>query len=204
MADANPPACIIFDLGEVFIAGLQGLEKRVSKRLCIPEEGILESFRKDALFQLMKGRISEDAYLASVLERTGWNLNARSLKRIIRRNFHRMVQGSLSVLRRLANTYRVVLHSDHVREWIHYINSVHPFLRLFDERFYSFELGRMKEEPAAFETVLDALGVEPDECLFVDDRIRNVQTAESVGIRSIRFHNSRRLRHDLEAMRILD
>ena len=169
----------------------------------MPEDGLLECFAGDPLIRVLEGRISEDSYLGGILERTGWNLDLASLKRILRDNFHGRIEGSLDILREAARTHRVVMLSDHVREWVCYIRSIHSFLDVFDEIFYSCELGKTKSDPTVFMDVLDALGLEPRECLFIDDRIQNVRNAESVGMPAIQFHNADRLRSDLERRRIL-
>ena len=203
MKNPSLPRCIIFDLSEVFIAGLPGIERRVSRRLSIPVDGILNCFAGGPLIQVLEGRISEDAYLGGILERTGWNLDLKSLKRMLRDNFHVRIEGSLDILREVARSHRVVMLSDHVREWVRYITSIHAFLDVFDERFYSYELGKTKSDPAVFPDILDVLGFEPGECLFIDDRIQNVRNAESVGLPSIHFRDARQLRIDLESRQIL-
>lgn len=53
---------------------------------------------------------------------------------------------------------------------------------LFDESFYSCELGEMKPEPAFFLAALDRLGVRAPEVVFVDDHPGNVAAAREVGL----------------------
>ena len=197
------PRCVIFDLSEVFIAGLPGVEKRISRKLSIPEDGLLENFGGDPLFQVLEGRISEASYLGGILDRTGWNLDLVSLKRMLRENFHVQIEGSLDILSDVARTHPVAMLSDHVREWVRYIESIHSFLDLFDERFYSCDLGKTKYDPTVFRDVLNLLGYDPQECLFVDDRIQNVRNAESVGLPSIHFRDAAQLRGDLESRQVL-
>lgn len=58
----------------------------------------------------------------------------------------------------------------------------------FEQSFYSCDVGAMKPEPAYFERVLTALGVEPQdahEVGFVDDNLANVDTALGLGIRAV-------------------
>lgn len=153
--------------------------------------------------QVLRGEISEDSYLGGILERTGWDLGLASLKRMVRDNFHVRIEGSLDILREVAKAYHVAVLSDHVREWVPYIRSIHPFLDIFDDRFYSFELGKTKSDPTVFPVVLRSLGYQPQECLFIDDRIQNVRSAESIGLPSIHFRDARQLRTDLERRQVL-
>ena len=62
------------------------------------------------------------------------------------------------------------------------------YAELFDETFYSYELGVAKPDPTYFTAILDRLGVEPGEVLFVDDNGANVQAARSVGLRAEQWH----------------
>ena len=91
------------------------------------------------------------------------------------------------LIRRLEGVVDLVLVSDHVREWIAYIEDVHPFLDLFERRVYSFETRLLKDDPGAFDEILRRVERAADACLFIDDNPRNVATAEAAGIRAVRF-----------------
>ena len=194
--------CIIFDLSEVLIAGLVGIEKALSQELPIPEHEILPRFGGDVFHEILVGNISEDTYLRQIVAREGWTIGPARLKAVIRDNFHHEVEGSLSLVTELAAGYELVLLSDHAREWVTYIRSIHPFLGLFQHTFFSFDLKRTKKDPQAFLQVLDATSVSPRHCLFVDDNPHNVDVAESVGIAGIHFLNSRQLEAELEKRQV--
>jgi putative hydrolase of the HAD superfamily len=59
---------------------------------------------------------------------------------------------------------------------------------LFDDCFYSYELGAAKPDPAYFTTILDRLDLPPGKVLFVDDNAANVESARSVGLRAEQWH----------------
>lgn len=56
---------------------------------------------------------------------------------------------------------------------------------VFEQSFYSCDLGAMKPETAYFERVLESLGTDPADVGFVDDRLDNVGTARALGIRAV-------------------
>jgi putative hydrolase of the HAD superfamily len=58
------------------------------------------------------------------------------------------------------------------------------YLDLFDGAFYSHEMRVAKPDPGYFRVILDTLGIEPGEALFLDDRLDNVESARSVGLRA--------------------
>jgi HAD superfamily hydrolase (TIGR01509 family) len=77
-------------------------------------------------------------------------------------------------------------------------NSVHfkfqrkrfPILAKFDRFFASHELRERKPDAACFLQACRAVGVEPDQCLFVDDTLENVEGARRVGMTAEHTINS--------------
>jgi 2-haloacid dehalogenase len=67
------------------------------------------------------------------------------------------------------------------RETFTLAEAMHPFLRLFDRRFVSGELGVLKPEPAIYAAVEAATGIAPDRLLFTDDSAENVAAAAARG-----------------------
>jgi epoxide hydrolase-like predicted phosphatase len=69
----------------------------------------------------------------------------------------------------------------------------YPFERLggcFDRIVLSNRIGARKPEPRIYLHSAELLGVEPAECVFVDDRSGNVDGAVAVGMRGVHFVDS--------------
>jgi putative hydrolase of the HAD superfamily len=60
-------------------------------------------------------------------------------------------------------------------------------LNCFDHVTLSYEVHAVKPEPAIYEHCLEGIGTSPEQTLFLDDKIANVQGAELLGIRAIQF-----------------
>jgi HAD superfamily hydrolase (TIGR01509 family) len=178
---------LIFDLSEVLIAGLLGIEKPLAVRLQLDPKVVLRAFAGQPLQDICCGRLSEDEYLTEIVRHQQWDLSLPSLKHIIRDNFHQCVPGMVELITQLAEHYELILLSDHAVEWIEYIHAIHPFLSLFRAQFFSFELKQIKQEPSTFQKVLQMLERKPEECLFVDDSAKNVNAAASIGLPGIQF-----------------
>lgn len=191
------PRTIIFDLSEVLIAGLIGIEHEVARRCGGVADGVLEHFGGEPLNRLCRGELTEEEYFDHAYRRAGWTLPRAELRQIIRANFGRTIADMEPLVRALRERYELVLLSDHAREWVEHIRTLHPFLELFSTRFFSFEIGAIKAERACFEHVLHRLRRAPHECLFIDDSERNVVVAASLGIPAIRFTNAAALRDEL-------
>ena len=63
-----------------------------------------------------------------------------------------------------------------------YMRSSLGFEKIFDEQFYSFELGFAKPEVGYFQAIMDHVGAAPDRVLFIDDHEDNVAGASEIGI----------------------
>jgi FMN phosphatase YigB (HAD superfamily) len=188
----------IFDLSEVLIMGLLGIQKPLSPMLNIPENKIMPFFAGPNLQSLCRGEISEDIYLQNIVEAQQWQVPLETLKKSIRENFHREVAGTFDIVEHLAKQYEVILLSDHAVEWVAYIKTVHSFFDIFDKVFFSYELGSTKEKVETFEKVLQAMNYEAQDCWLVDDSAKNIAVAERAGIHGIQFMNADQLQTALK------
>jgi putative hydrolase of the HAD superfamily len=59
--------------------------------------------------------------------------------------------------------------------------------RAFDQMIISAEEGVTKPDPRAYRLAAERLGVQPEEVVFVDDFIENVNGARAVGMRAIHY-----------------
>lgn len=184
---------IIFDLSEVLIAGLVGVEDKLSVEVPTQRNLILPCFANNSRDELFRGRITEDDYLLEIIECNRWSISPEKLKRILRENFHKHIDGMQPLLKDLSSSHSLVLLSDHAREWVVYIKTIHPFLTAFDHLFFSFEYQKLKSEPETFSIVLGRLNTAPYECVFIDDNAINIGVARLMNIPSIQFFDSKQL-----------
>ncbi len=62
-----------------------------------------------------------------------------------------------------------------------------PYDDHFDAQFHSFRMGLAKPDPAYFAHIVEELGIEPAEAVFVDDMPANVTGARAAGLRAVHF-----------------
>ena len=192
---------IIFDMSEVIISGYHGVEKLLEQQYAIPEEEWeAQRLSKNELFlDLMRGNLSEEAYLEELLQGTNWNISIDQLKEAIRSNLNRPVPGTMKIVGELKGNYQLILLSDYVKEWMKYIEERNQDLRIFDKKIISYNIGTTKSEVQTFRTVIEQTGIVADETLFIDDYEKNVKNAEAVGIHGIVFKNAEQLRKILSS-----
>lgn len=72
------------------------------------------------------------------------------------------------------------------------------FLKYADGAVFSCNEKQIKPEPDIYRTLLKRFGLIPEECVFIDDRKDNVETAVSLGINGIVFRDFRDAASQLE------
>jgi epoxide hydrolase-like predicted phosphatase len=70
----------------------------------------------------------------------------------------------------------------------------------FDELIISAEVRLLKPNPRIYQIAVERLGVRPEEAVFVDDFIENVEGAQAVGMHAIQFESLVQVRNDLDAL----
>lgn len=114
---------------------------------------------------------------------------------------HRANQRLLEVIRsQLRGRYKLGLLSNIGREWIYDFFSKHQLHELFDEVVLSGEEGITKPSVAIFELMAERLGLEPAECLMIDDIVENCTGAQAAGMRTIHFQDTTQLLGELYNM----
>lgn len=93
------------------------------------------------------------------------------------------------LLGRLKNNYRTFLLSNtskiHVDRYFDYLflqYETRGYRHLFEKVYFSFELGIRKPDLRIFEFVLKENSLIPDETLFIDDVLKNIEAAKNVGL----------------------
>jgi putative hydrolase of the HAD superfamily len=79
------------------------------------------------------------------------------------------------------------------------IESEFDWIHRFDVQVWSFQLLMAKPDPAIYDYTLKKLDVRPQEALFLDDRLINVEAARALGMKALQFSNITNLRADLIA-----
>jgi len=69
----------------------------------------------------------------------------------------------------------------------------------FDVLVWSYQLHMAKPDPAIYRHALEALGTQPAETLFIDDKRVNIDAAQALGMKALEFTTVERLLGDLVA-----
>jgi len=175
---------VLFDLAEVCVTGLIGIERCISQNTGKSKKEICEHLRGKKLIEIFQGKISEGEYWNRVIKEGEYQESVGFFKGIVREYFKKEIPGTINIIKKLNNKgYPIGLISDHVKEWIEFLESEFDLFNLFDYKTYSFDTGYTKFEGTEnFVIAMDNLNADPSRTLFIDDRIENLVLAEKAGI----------------------
>ena len=188
---------IIFDLSEVLIAGLIGVENTLSQQLHIEKRLITKALGSNTdytagnqLEQLCTGSLNLRQYLDFIHKELNLTENYDD---IFNNAFHDCFTYKYhyteNLINSLHNNYELFLYTDHCKEWINDILVEHTFLQKFKQKYYSFEIGYTKRDIRSFEYLIHHYEINPQETLFIDDSLSNILNAKQLGFNVIHFQN---------------
>jgi putative hydrolase of the HAD superfamily len=110
------------------------------------------------------------------------------------------IPSTYALIRELKKRYRVGLLSN-TNEWHyeHYFKSVEVF-PLFDSVTLSFDVKEMKPGAGIYRDALGKLGVQPEECVYIDDIEVYAEGARRLGMKGIRYVSHDSLVESLRAL----
>ena len=76
----------------------------------------------------------------------------------------------------------------------------HLFPELFDAVVISAEVGMRKPEERIFRLAAEVLGLQPDECIFIDDMQDNISAAQAVGLVGVHHRGVERTKEQLAGL----
>lgn len=80
-----------------------------------------------------------------------------------------------------------------------YLAETASFWGDFDAKVISAEVKLIKPDLAIYEYLLNKNGLTNSDCIFIDDSLVNIKTAENLGIKSIHFHSAEQARDELRS-----
>lgn len=81
--------------------------------------------------------------------------------------------------------YRVFILSNMPEEMHQELLALHDFLSSADGQIFSYQVKAIKPQPQIYTALLNTYNLAPEESLFIDDRLDNLEAAEKLGIQTI-------------------
>ena len=93
--------------------------------------------------------------------------------------------------------YHLYLLSNLTKETYDYLSSTIDINKYFDGAIFSYEVGLMKPNKKIFELIIDKYNLNTDESLFFDDKEKNVDASNQVGLKAKLFRSLNDIKEEL-------
>jgi epoxide hydrolase-like predicted phosphatase len=194
----------IFDFGGVLYRNPElRWMRRWTKLLGLKDDPVVNALLAEPeespfVMDLMLGKITEDDIWQIAADR--YHVSAAMAKRI-RRGVLSKKRGNFEMVNFLAGLrpqYKTAILSNASSNARQIFSEVMNVDHLVDMMIISAEEGLIKPDERIYHLALERLGVGPEEVVFLDDRLVNVEAARRLGMYAIHFNNTAQALADLQ------
>ena len=148
------------------------------------------------------GQLSGEEYWHSILQHYGLEQNESKVTKLIQEDIKSWTQINDSMIQFIKESreklYKLAIISNMTRDCLVYMKRHFQWLELFDELIFSCEFGMNKPDARIYEACFSRIELPPQECLFVDDLVENVDGAMKSGMKVINFKSFLQFRQELD------
>jgi 2-haloacid dehalogenase len=183
------PTTVVFDIGNVLLRW----DPRHLYRKVFADEAQMEWFLREVCttewnIEQDRGRSWDEAVALLVQRHPDWAAEIRAYHERWPETVVGVFDDNVAVLKRLVETgvptYAITNFSgDKFRE----AREIYPFLASFRGVVVSGDERLIKPDRAIFDLFFARYGLDPAECVFIDDSRANIETARSLGMRTIHY-----------------
>ncbi|MFZ6026146.1 MAG: HAD family hydrolase [Chloroflexota bacterium] len=193
---------LIFDIGGVLVRTVDRSPRTaLARRLGMTYEALEELvFGGESGRRAQRGEISAQEQWAHVCRQLEWPLD-RWLA--LQQEFFagdRLDTELIDDIRTWRRRYKTGIISNALSDVRATIASQWHFEDAFDVIVTSAEVGVMKPDARIFQVALQALAVQPQQAVFIDDFPRNVEGAKVIGMQAIHFRNPGQVKDELRQL----
>ena len=145
---------------------------------------ITKAFREDKLFsKAQTGKVSSHEFLTSL----GYSDPEASMKDYLE-NYLTLDEEFRNFAESIDGRYKLVLLSNDVAEWSEFLTNYHGIDKYFYDKIVSGNVGIKKPAREMFALATARLGCKAEDCLFIDNGVKNLDAAAELGIKTILFN----------------
>ena len=193
---------VIWDLGGVLARTIDCAPRTaLAHRLGLTYPELDEAvFNSASARQASLGEISADRHWENVCAELDWPLENLKEFQDLFWGGDQLDTALIAYIRRLKPAFKTGLLSNNWSNLRHLIEHRWQVADAFDRLVISAEVGLLKPDPTIYQLTLERLGVRPEQAIFVDDFIENIQAARQLGWQAVQFQNPAQVRSELDAI----
>ncbi len=190
---------LLFDFGGVIINIDFSLTYQAFADLGVADlEMKFAQHQQNAFFdKFEKGQIPPATFRDEVRKMLGRDLPDTEIDQAWNAMLLDIPQDRVALIQQLKKDYRCVLlsntnqiHYDFYRQNFEDKFGYQKFSNLFDETFFSHQIGMRKPDAEIYGYILKELNESPEQILFIDDTFKNLEAAQKHGIQTLLWESS--------------
>lgn len=192
---------VIFDFGGVFVTeGLRRAREIYEKKTGLEIKKKWDTEIKPIWRAFEKAEIAEGDFWKGFTQKINDpRFDAQEFRKLMNKNQKRNEEIAKIIRKLRKKGYVTALLTNNVKEWIEDYNKIDPLEKYFDVIVSSHEVKEVKPDPRIYEIMMERLGARPEECVFIDDKERNLVTARNLGMKTILFKSEGQVEKELTA-----
>ena len=195
---------VLFDFGSVLVQmGDETPRQALAEQLGVPLKELYRLvFDSETASRAMVGELTIEQHWQAVGAALGVAPEALPAVRAQFWSADQVNTELVDFIRRLRPKYKVGLLSNAWNDLRQGMQQRFGFDGLFDELVISAEVGLAKPDPRIFRLAVARLGVQPEQAIFVDDVLANVEAARLIGLQAIHYRDNSQLFQELERLNV--
>lgn len=174
---------VLFDLGNVLAKPLDDYDLYNKLNCRIPYENFLEYWwYNELVIKAHKGLISDEEHIKALLDFCNSNLSIEEFYHVYNSLDNSLYSNTIEFIKELKkNGYKVgILSNLRLMDFNRYRKVIDQIK--FDYLFFSYEMKAIKPSKEIYLQVINTLKCKPNDIIFFDDKLENVNAAKHVGI----------------------
>ena len=192
---------VIFDLGGVYFTdGTKRAIDIISKRWNLDPVLVTDVFKGKIGTAYRESKISHEEFWEQAKKTLGIDASMNELALIWLEGYV-PIEGTVDIIKELKEKgYEIIYLSDNVQERIYYIEKKYHFLQYFKSGVFSHIVGVRKPNPRIYKLALEEASNPAENCVYIDDKPELLEEANKLGMSTIAFTNSNKLRERLREL----
>jgi putative hydrolase of the HAD superfamily len=185
---------VIFDFGNVIInIEFQRIYQTFSKLTSKPIAYIEKRITEEQIFRRYEsGQFTDEEFREIIRQTLCFALSDKEVDTAWNAILLDIPTERIDLINNIRKKYPVYLLSNtnniHISASNNYLNEAHGIKNLdvlFDKLYLSYEMGLWKPDTEIYYEVLRSINLEPNQVIFFDDNLQNIESAKAIGMQTI-------------------
>ncbi|MFA5966987.1 MAG: HAD family phosphatase [Patescibacteria group bacterium] len=191
---------IIFDVGGVLVEKIfNPILNELANRYDL-DYAVLKEYSWSLFDKVMLGEMTEKELFKDIINK--FNIPAEVALLEERSTHLNPIPEVWEFVKKLQYKYKLIILSNLGRDWVKLREEQFHISDWFDEVVWSCDVGINKPDRRIFNYIIDKFALDPEACVFIDDKQNNIDAAQSFGMKGIVYQNPPQLEQDLAALGI--